>query len=286
MPQAARRRCFARDTDLAGACPDANDRNREADADARQSKRERDENLALRRKQGSAGLGALREVRKLTESFVLINDGPWGTMCARVGCMPSKALIEAACAFHRRHDLSAFGVLGGEELTISGSAVLARVRQIRDVFVEETRETTNALGARAVSGRARLLGPNRFVVNGDEYAAERIILATGSRPIVPEAWRALGDCLLTTDTLFEQPSLPDRLAVLGLGPVGVEVAQALARLGCELLSRVSPRPPGSREFPGSSREPWGSSVVLATMQAWCPSPRARIRGGTEAASAM
>jgi dihydrolipoamide dehydrogenase len=50
---------------------------------------------------GSAGLGAFREVRKQTQNFVVINDGPWGTMCARVGCMPSKALIEAAHAFHR-----------------------------------------------------------------------------------------------------------------------------------------------------------------------------------------
>ena len=52
---------------------------------------------------GTAGLAALREVRQRTSRFLIVNDGPWGTTCARVGCMPSKILIEAANAFHRRH---------------------------------------------------------------------------------------------------------------------------------------------------------------------------------------
>ena len=185
---------------------------------------------------GTAGLGALREVRKVTESFVVVNDGPWGTMCAWVGCMPSKALIEAAGALHRSRALSEFGISGAEELRVSRSAVLARVRRVRDAFVAETLQLTSDLGERAVSGRGRLRGPNRIVVDGDEMAADQIILATGSRPIVPEKWRSLGDRLLTTDTLFEAPSLPERIAVLGLGPVGVELAQALARLGCEVAA--------------------------------------------------
>jgi dihydrolipoamide dehydrogenase len=185
---------------------------------------------------GTAGLGALREVRKQTESFVLINDGPWGTMCARVGCMPSKALIEAANAYHRRKDLAAFGVLGGEKLTVDGVAVLERVRKTRDAMVEEVCELTAGLGERAISGRARLLGSHRVMVAGREIAASRIILATGSRPAVPEKWRPLAGHLLTTDSLFEQKTFPKRVAVLGLGPLGVELAQALARLGSDVTA--------------------------------------------------
>src|SRR5580700_11189617 len=128
---------------------------------------------------GSAGLGAFREVRKQTQNFVVINDGPWGTMCARVGCMPSKALIEAAHAFHRRKDFAELGVLGAESLIIDVPAVLARVRKVRDTFVDETRHLTADLGDRAISGRARLLGPNRVSVNGEELLADRIIVATG-----------------------------------------------------------------------------------------------------------
>jgi dihydrolipoamide dehydrogenase len=185
---------------------------------------------------GSAGLGALREIRKHTQRFAVINEGPWGTMCARVGCMPSKALIEAASAFHRRRDFAEFGMSGAEGLTVDVPAVLERVRRIRDVGVEEARHLTNDLGDRAITGRARLLGPNRVLVNGQELVADRIILATGSRPIVPEAWRPFAHRLLTTDTLFEQKTLPKRMAVLGLGGVGAELAQAFARLGCEVTA--------------------------------------------------
>jgi dihydrolipoyl dehydrogenase len=68
-------------------------------------------------------------------------------MCARVGCMPSKALIEAAHAFHHRRDFAELGVLGAESQTIDVPAVLARVREIRDTFVAETRHLTADLGA-------------------------------------------------------------------------------------------------------------------------------------------
>lgn len=78
---------------------------------------------------GSAGLTALSEVRKQTDNFVLINDGFYGTTCARVGCMPSKALIEVANAFHRRKVFEAFGVSGAEGLTVDIPAVLRRVAQ-------------------------------------------------------------------------------------------------------------------------------------------------------------
>ena len=180
---------------------------------------------------GTAGLAALREVKKRTQRFLLINDGPWGTTCARVGCMPSKVLIEAANAFHRRGSFEVFGIRGAEELTVDLAAVLQRVRQLRDDFVQGTLRTTEALGERAMAGRARFLGPGRLEVNGRELQARSIIIATGSRPIVPEGWRSLGERVLTTDTLFEQETLPGRIAVVGMGVIGVEIAQGLARLG-------------------------------------------------------
>jgi len=180
---------------------------------------------------GTAGLSALREVRKRTQRFVIINDGPWGTVCARVGCMPSKVLIEAANAYHRRTSFAEFGITGAERLAADIPAVLRRVRRLRDDFVRGTLRATDDLGERAISGRARLLGPGRVEVNGRELRARRIILATGSRPVVPAPWRALGGRLLTSDTLFEQETLPARMAVIGLGAIGIEIAQALSRLG-------------------------------------------------------
>ncbi len=183
---------------------------------------------------GSAGLAALREVKKRTPDFLLVNDGHWGTTCARVGCMPSKVLIEAANAYHRRGTFEEFGIRGAGQLSVDLPAVLRRVRRLRDGFVKGTLSATDSLGERAISGRARLLGPGRLEVNGREIAARTIVLAPGSSPVVPPAWRGLGERLFTTDTLFERETLPPRIAVIGLGAIGVEMAQALARLGIEV----------------------------------------------------
>lgn len=185
---------------------------------------------------GTAGLAALREVKKRTGNFILINDGAWGTVCARVGCMPSKTLIEAANAFHRRGAFEEFGIRGAESLTVDIPAVLQRVRRLRDDFVASTLKTTDALGERAISGRARLLGVGRLAVNDREFRARNIIIATGSHPVVPDAWRPFAKQLLTTDTLFEQETLPPRMAVIGLGPIGIEMAQSLSRLGIDVVA--------------------------------------------------
>ncbi len=183
---------------------------------------------------GSAGLSALREVRRYTDDFLLVNAGHWGTTCAAVGCMPSKALIEAANAFHRRNSFEEFGIRGADGLRADIPAVLARVRKMRDGFVKGPESVRGKLGKRAIAGHARLLGPGRLEVNGDEIEARAIILAPGSSPVVPGPWRDFGDRILTTDSLFEQQDLPRRIAVIGMGAIGVEIAQALARLGLEV----------------------------------------------------
>ena len=183
---------------------------------------------------GTAGLAALREVRKRTESFLLVNSGPYGTTCARVGCMPSKALIAAANALHMRTKLGEFGMRGGEALAADIPAVLRRVRALRDHFVSGVLEATENLGQRLLDGRARLDGPNRVRVDGRVIEARQVVLAPGSITIVPRPWQAFGDRILTSDTLFEQRDLPRRIGAIGLGAIGVEIAQALARLGLEV----------------------------------------------------
>jgi dihydrolipoamide dehydrogenase len=183
---------------------------------------------------GTAGLSALREVRRHTQDVVLINDGHWGTTCAAVGCMPSKALIAAANAFHARETLTEFGISGAEDLAIDIPSVLERVRRLRDDFVKGPESVRETLGERAIAGRARLAGPQEVVVGDRRIRAGKIILAPGSTPVVPKPWQEFGDRILTSDTLFEQADLPRRIAVIGLGAIGVELAQALARLGIEV----------------------------------------------------
>lgn len=183
---------------------------------------------------GTAGLAALREVRKRTERFILINEPPYGTTCIRVGCMPSKALIAAANALHVRRTAGEFGLRGGEALSADLPAVLDRVRALREHFLSGVLDRTGELGERNVTGRARLDGPNRVVVGDRVFEARQVVLAPGSSPIVPKPWQALGERILTTDSLFEQTDLPRRMGVVGLGAIGVEMAQALARLGVEV----------------------------------------------------
>jgi len=190
---------------------------------------------------GTAGLTALSQVRKHTDDFVIINHGPYGTTCARVGCMPSKALIQAADDFHRGSQLASLGIRGGEGLKVDLPAVLQRVRDYRDARVAGVLGATHSLQpAQNIAGRARLDGPGRVIVthaaDGREeiITADRILIATGTRPLVPQAWQAFGNRILTTDDLFERPDLPRRIAVVGLGVIGLELGQALARLGLDV----------------------------------------------------
>jgi len=180
---------------------------------------------------GTAGLAAMREVRRTTENFVLINDGPFGTTCARVGCMPSKALIAVAKTFHQRNFLATAGIAGTESLKADLRAVLRHVRKLRDAYVGGVLKITDEVGERVIAGRARFVQPDTLEVGDRQLRARHIIIATGSRPIVPQPWQALGERVLTSDTLFEQETLPGRIAVVGLGALGVEMAQALTRLG-------------------------------------------------------
>lgn len=180
---------------------------------------------------GTAGLTALAQVRKNTDDFVIINGGPYGTTCARVGCMPSKALIEAAHALRKRRLYPEMGIVPGSEPEVDGRAVLERVRSLRDRFVRGVLKATDGLGERSIQGRARITSPDEVEVNGRRIPARAIIAAPGSIPAVPAPWLALGDRLLTSDSLFEMDSLPDSLAVVGLGAIGLEIAQAMAGLG-------------------------------------------------------
>ena len=194
---------------------------------------------------GSAGLAALREVRKHSDNYLVINAGPYGTTCARVGCMPSKLLIEAANAYHRRHTFETFGITGSQALAADLPAVLRRLRRLRDEFVAGTVHITDELGGKSVAGQARLLDAGRVQVTDAHGGGEqvlhtrRLVLAPGSHPVLPPPWQALreqlgDDRILTTDTLFEQTTLGPRMAVIGMGPLGIEMAQALARLGVQV----------------------------------------------------
>lgn len=184
---------------------------------------------------GTAGLNAMGQVRRRTDNFVLINGGELGTTCARVGCMPSKVAIQVADDFHRRRIFEREGIEGGDGLGLDISEAFEHVRDLRDILVDRVlARTTDNLGDEFIDGYARCVAPGVIEVNGERIEADAIIVAAGSRPVVPAAWQALGDRVVTTDTLFEQERWPRSLAVIGLGAVGLEMGQALHRMGVQV----------------------------------------------------
>ncbi len=181
---------------------------------------------------GTAGLTAYSAARKHTDSLVLIEGEEYGTTCARVGCMPSKLLIAAAESAHDARRAGLFGIQTGP-IVVHGDEVLDRVRRERDAFVASVLASMDAIPAEhKLMGCARFLAPGRLAVGGSiEVEAERIVIATGSSASIPAMFEGLGERLLMNDSLFELPSLPESVAVFGAGVLGLEMGQALSRLG-------------------------------------------------------
>ena len=182
---------------------------------------------------GSAGLAAYRAAREWTSNVVIIEGGHYGTTCARVGCMPSKLLIAAAEAAHAVDEASAFGIKTSKS-EIDGAAVMHRVRRERDRFVLESVDEIPQ--EHRLRGMARFLTEHRLQVGEDKIVnARRVVIATGSSPSYPAPFAELGDRLLVNDDIFDWQDLPTSVAVFGPGVIGLELGQALHRLGVKVL---------------------------------------------------
>ena len=185
---------------------------------------------------GSAGMTAFRAAQEWTDNVVLIEGGEYGTTCARVGCMPSKLLIAAAEAAHAVHQAPEFGV-STRGVEIDDVAVMDRVRRERDRFVGFVVESVeNIPEIQRIRGSARFLDDHQIQV-GDHTIVEaaRVVIATGSTPSFPQSFAELGDRLVVNDDIFGWRRLPKSVAVFGPGVVGLELGQALSRLGVEVL---------------------------------------------------
>lgn len=181
---------------------------------------------------GSAGMAAYRAARAHTDRVLLIEAAHYGTTCARVGCMPSKLLIAAGEAAQAVREAHRFGVQA-EAPRIDGVAVMQRVRSERDRFVGFVLDTIEGWPqATRLWGRACFVAPGLLDVNGQQVAARAVVVATGSRPVVPPGWRErLGQRLIVNDDVFDWQDLPRSVAVVGAGVIGLELALALHKLG-------------------------------------------------------
>jgi len=206
---------------------------------------------------GAAGLGAARAGAAAGARVLLVAEGEIGGECTFTGCVPSKTLIETAARG------TAF------------PAAMAAVRHaVAAIAATETPDVLGADGIEVLRGRAVFTSSREVSVDGRGLRARAFIVATGSQPSVPPVPGLAGAGYLTNETIFGLGELPGRLAVLGGGPVGCELAQAFARLG----SQVSVIEAAPRLLPAA--DPVASQVVAEVFGAEGIS----VRTGAAAAS--
>jgi len=183
---------------------------------------------------GAAGLvvaiGAARAGRKV----LLIEKGNWGGDCTNFGCIPSKSTIAAAnSAYGMRHG-DAYGLkakLSGPDAT----AALERTRRIvQQVREHEEPEALQKAGVATETGTARFLDPHTLEVGGKKVTGKQIVIATGSSPVIPKIEGIEEVSYLTNESIFHLKEVPEKLGVIGGGPIGCELAQAYSRLGAEV----------------------------------------------------
>ncbi len=190
---------------------------------------------------GAAGLAAARHSVAIGATTLLVQQGPVGGDCTFTGCVPSKAVIEAAAGGHGFDD-----------------AMVAARRAIGTIAATEDDDAIHEEGIDLLHGWATFVSPREVDCSGRRLGATRFVIATGSRPAIPPIEGIGSVDYLTNETIFDLHARPDDLAVLGGGAVGCEMGQALGRLG----SRVTIIELADRVLP--SEEPEASAVIAAT----------------------
>ena len=167
-------------------------------------------------------------------SVVLFERGEMGGDCLNTGCVPSKALLAAGHAAHAASAGEVFGVRGGAA-TVDFQRVHDHVHEvIAGIAPVDSQERFEDLGVTVVRAHARFTGPREIEADGRRFAAKWIVVATGSRPAAPPI-PGLDDVhFLTNETIFDLTEAPDHLVIIGGGPIGMEMAQAHRRLGCQV----------------------------------------------------
>ena len=189
---------------------------------------------------GASGLGAAREARRRGRSVVLVEAGRPGGDCTHYGCVPSKALLEAARRVHAARSGAPYGFTATVEVDFA--RVMERVRDVvAEIEQDESPELLAAQGVELVQGWGTFTSPTTLEVGGRTIRSRRFVVATGSRAAVPpvEGLAVDGPAgdgrggvpYLDNRTVFDLRELPEHLLVLGGGPIGLELAQAFRRLG-------------------------------------------------------
>lgn len=204
---------------------------------------------------GAAGLAAAWTAARKGHSVIIVERHRLGGECTWTGCVPSKALIEEAKKVKAARDL-------GLDPDIPWSQVIGTVHRRRELVSEdESVPTLEAQGVQVLQGQATFRAPGVLDVDGTEVTAGKaIVLATGSRALIPPVQGLADVGPLTNDEIFELSERPARLAIMGGGPIGLELGQAFQRLGTQVtivegLDRIA-----------AKEEPEASTVIQEVLE--------------------
>jgi len=193
---------------------------------------------------GTAGLVCAAGAAGLGAKVALIERHFLGGDCLNYGCVPSKGIIRAAQATHDARSGSDFGVRNGDSATFDFAAAMERMRRIRSEISphDSARRFRDELGMDVFFGQASFAGPDCVEVAGTRLFFHRAAICTGARAAAIPIPGLAEAGYLTNETVFSLTELPARLAVIGAGPIGCELAQAFARFGSRVtLIEVAPR---------------------------------------------
>ncbi len=201
---------------------------------------------------GSGGLSVAAAAAMMKVPVVLIEKHRMGGDCLNVGCVPSKALIAAAKQAAAMRDAEAFG-FAPVEIKPAYNRVNAHVKRvIAAISPVDSEDRFRALGAAVIKGEARFVDPRTVQVGDQLIRARRFVIATGSTPAIPPVPGLDKVPYLTNESLFDLVRRPQILVVLGAGPIGMEMAQAHARLGSRVIV-LEPKAVLGREDPEAAR---------------------------------
>ncbi|MBL1176028.1 mercuric reductase [Pantanalinema sp. GBBB05] len=178
---------------------------------------------------GAAGLGIGLKV-------ALIEKHLMGGDCLNVGCVPSKCVIRSSRVVADMRETEQFGIQPPETIAIDFPAVMERMRQIRaGISHHDSAQRFQDLGVDVFLGEGQFTGRDTISVAGTTLRFKKAVIATGARAARPEIPGLAEAGFLTNETVFSLTDRPQRLAVIGGGPIGCELAQAFQRLGCEVI---------------------------------------------------
>ena len=185
---------------------------------------------------GTAGLVTAAGAAGLGAKVALVERHLLGGDCLNVGCVPSKCLIRSSRVYADLNDARKFGlrIPGGAEVDFP--AVMERMRRLRArISFHDSAKHFQELGVDVFLGEGRFAGPGLVEVGGQTLRYKRAVIAAGTRPVHPAIPGLAEAGFLTNETVFSLTERPWRLAVIGGGPIGCELAQAFRRLGCEII---------------------------------------------------